>query len=208
MPTQKQTPLEIFRKLARDPEATATAQAAQARFGRAYAAFAEMQSFDFLLLAQIRHPNATPRTAVSLLGEEVDALITTGKAMRTGVHLARVSEMKRLEPIDEIVLQRERELDASIQHSANARSSALYQIGRDSEKMQKMKDSGLSQEQLALVAEIALKPDEIQQIYEASVAPLFQEREAITRFRHSLDESQLPETILARVRNAQAEGTQ
>lgn len=205
MTTQKQTPLEVFRKLVQDPDATTAAQAAQARFGRAYAAFAEMQSFDFLLLAQSRHPNATPRTAVALLGEEVDALVEKVKTLRSDINRTRVSEMKRLEQVDAIVLQRERELDASIQHSANVRISALQQIDRDSERLMKLKDAGLNQEQIELTVAVSVKPDEIEQIYTASVAPLLQERELIAIYRRSLDETKLPETILARVRKAETE---
>jgi hypothetical protein len=208
MPTQKQTPIEIFRKLARDPEATAAAQVAQARFGRAYAAFAEMQSFDFLLLAQIRHPNATPRTAVALMGEEVDALVATVKEMRADFNRTRVSEFKRLAQVDAIVLRRESQLDAMIQHAANVRTSALNQIERDSEKVQKLKDAGLNQEQIELTAELALKPDEIEQIYKASVKPLMHERDLIAAYRRTLDETKLPETIQAHVREAQAEAVQ
>lgn len=205
MTTQKQTPLEVFRKLVQDPDATA---AAQARFGRAYAEFQQMQSFDFLLLALIRHPNATPRTAVALLGEEVDALVEKVKTLRSDINRTRVSEMKRLEQVDAIVLQRERELDASIQHSANVRISALQQIDRDSERLKKLKDAGLNQEQIELTVAVSVKPDEIEQIYTASVAPLLQERELIAFYRRTLDETRLSETILARVRKAQTEAVQ
>lgn len=208
MTTQKQTPLEVFRKLVQDPDATAAAQAAQSRFGRAYAEFQQMQSFDFLLLALIRHPNATPRTAVALLGEEVDALVEKVKTLRSDINRTRVSEMKRLEQVDAIVLQRERELDASIQHSANVRISALQQIDRDSERLKKLKDAGLNQEQIELTVAVSVKPDEIEQIYTASVAPLLQERELIAFYRRTLDETKLSETILSRVRKAQTEAVQ
>lgn len=208
MTTNNQTSIEIFRKIAQDQNATATAQAAQACFGRVYAGFAEMQSFDFLLIAVNRHPHASPHTAVKLLSEECDSFVATAKSLRAEFQRTRVSEKVRLESVDAIVLKRSKEIDASIQDSFNMRISALNQIERDAEKLQKMREAGLSKDQIDLIADIAVKPDEIQQIYEASVEPLILEREAIARFRKTFDETQLPSVILDRVHKAQTEAVQ
>ncbi|WP_310611133.1 hypothetical protein [Limnohabitans sp.] len=101
---------------------------------------------------------------------------------------------ENLQLFDLEVAQREREIDASLKYFGRTKIAALNRVESEPGVREKLKEQGLSEEQITLVIDVSVKPDEIEQIYSEIIEQLLCEQELICKYRRTFNVQDLPQS--------------